>query len=304
MPSQEAMTWSEELFADAGRGIELCHQMVGEEADPPLILIAGIGSQMVSWPDGFCFGLARQGFRVIRFDNRDCGRSTWLPELGVPSVQAAWARELADPPYLLADMALDAANLLEALGHEAAHVVGTSLGGFIAQTLALEHPERVLSLASVMSSTGSGKVGQPTPEAMQALMTRPASDEDGYVEGIVAARRVIGSPGYEMDESLVREIARRSHSRGINPEGTQRQLVASICSGSRERRLAEIGAPTVVLHGTADPLIDVSGGRATAAAIPGAELVLIDGWGHDLPEALWERIGDAIAANAARGASG
>jgi pimeloyl-ACP methyl ester carboxylesterase len=223
-----------------------------------------------------------------------------LTELGVPSVQAAWAGELADPPYLLSDMATDAAGLLEALGYEAAHVVGISLGGFIAQTLAIDQPARVRSLASVMSSTGSGKVGQATPAALEALMTRPAQDAQGYAAGIVAARRAIGSPEFEMDESLVREIALRAHARGINPEGTQRQLVASICSGSRAERLPEIGAPTVVLHGAADPLIDVSGGRATAGAIPGSELIVIDGWGHDLPAALWDRIGDAIAANAAR----
>jgi pimeloyl-ACP methyl ester carboxylesterase len=294
------LTWSEELFADVGRGIELCYQTVGAESDPPMLLVMGIGSQMVSWPDGFCETLARRGFRVIRFDNRDCGRSTWLTEAGVPSVTKAWNRELDDPPYLFADMAADCAGLLGALGYDAAHVVGSSLGGFVAQTLAIEHPETVRSLASMMSSTGSADVGQPTPRALEALMTRPASDAETYVEGVVAARRVIGSAGFEMDEALVREIARRAHARGVNPEGTQRQLVASICSGSRARRLPAIDVPTVVLHGTADPLIDVSGGRATAEAIPGAELVLIDGWGHDFPAALWDRIADAIAANAAR----
>ncbi|HEX2129433.1 MAG TPA: alpha/beta hydrolase [Solirubrobacterales bacterium] len=300
MPSEAVLTWSDELFADAGRGIELCYQTLGEESDPPLVLIAGIGSQMVSWPDGFCEALARRGFHVIRFDNRDCGRSTWLTELGVPSVSKAWQRELDDPPYLLSDMAADCAGLLDALGHEAAHVVGISLGGFVAQTLAIEHPDRVASLASVMSSTGSGRVGQATPAALEALMTRPASDLEGYVDGIVAARRVIGSSGFEMDEALVRELAARAHGRGLNPEGTQRQLVASICSGNRTERLVQISAPTVVLHGADDPLIDVSGGRATAEAIPGAELVVIDGWGHDLPGALWERIADAIAANGER----
>ena len=300
MSPEAVLTWSDELFADAGRGIELCYQALGDEADPPLLLIAGIGSQMVSWPDGFCDVLARRGFRVIRFDNRDCGRSTWLAELGVPSVQAAWAGELADPPYLLSDMATDAASLLAALGYDDAAVVGISLGGFVAQTLAIEHPERVRSLASVMSSTGSGKVGQATPAALEALMTRPAQDARGYADGIVAARRVIGSPEFEMDEALVREIALHAHARGLNPEGTQRQLVASICSGSRAHRLPEIQAPTVVLHGAEDPLIGVSGGRATADAIPGSELIVIDGWGHDLPAALWERIAEAIASNASR----
>ena len=294
------LTWSDELFADAGRGIELCYQTLGAESDPPMLLVAGIGSQMVNWPDGLCEALADRGFRVVRFDNRDCGRSTWLTELGVPSVSKAWQRELDDPPYLLSDMAADCAGLLDVLGNHAAHVVGISLGGFVAQTLAIEHPRRVLTLASVMSSTGSGQVGQPTPAALEALMTRPGTGLEGYVEGIVAARRVIGSPGYEMDEGLVRELATRAHRRGINPDGTQRQLVASICSGNRTERLGEVGVPTVVLHGADDPLIDVSGGRATAAAIPGADLVVIEGWGHDLPRALWSRIADAIVANAGR----
>ena len=302
--SSEVLTWSEERFADAGRGIELCYQTLGDERAEPALLIAGIGSQMVNWPEGFCEALARRGFHVIRFDNRDCGRSTWLGDAGVPSVQKAWAGELEDAPYLLSDMAGDAVGLLDALGHAAAHVVGISLGGFVAQTLAIEHPDRVRSLASVMSSTGSAQVGQPTPAALEALMTRAPDDASGYAEAIVAARRVIGSTGYEMDEALVRTLALRAHERGINPEGTQRQLVASICSGSRTHRLSEISAPTVVLHGAADPLIDVSGGRATAEAIPDAELVVLEGWGHDLPAALWGRLAEAIAANAARIVSG
>lgn len=300
MSSEAVLTWSEELFADAGRGIELCYQTLGPETDPPMLLVMGIGSQMIYWPEGFCEGLARRGFRVIRFDNRDCGRSTRLDDAGVPSVTAALAKQLDDPPYLLADMAADCAGLLDALGYDAAHVVGVSLGGFVAQTLAIERPDRVLSLASMMSSTGSGEVGQPHPEALEILMTRPAPDPARYADGLVAARRVIGSPGFALDEAWVRDLAARAFARGLNPNGTQRQLVAAICSGSRAPRLAEISAPTVVLHGEADPLIDVSGGRATAEAIPGAELILIEGWGHDLPAALWGRIAHALTANAAR----
>lgn len=300
MTSEVALTWSEELFADAGRGIELCYQTVGGETDPPVLLIMGIGSQMIAWPDGFCEEIARRGYRVIRFDNRDSGRSTWLKDLGVPSVSEAWRREPDDPPYLLSDMAADCAGLLDALGYTATHVVGASLGGFIAQTLAIELPERVLSLASIMSSTGSADVGYPTQEAMEVLMTRPATDPTAYADGLVAARRVIGSPGFELDEDWVRDLAARAFARGTNPDGTQRQLVAAIRSGSRAGRLPEIAAPTVVLHGTADPLIDASGGRATAAAVPGAELVLIEGWGHDFPAAVWGKVADVIAANARR----
>ena len=292
--------WSEEKFADVGRGIELCFQTVGDPEAAPMLLIMGIGSQMIAWPDEFCERLAARGFHVIRFDNRDAGRSTWLTELGVPSVTKAWQKQLDDPPYLFSDMAGDAVGLLDALGIEAAHVVGTSLGGFVAQTLAIEQPERVLSLASVMSSTGSGDVGQPSEAAMQVLMSAPPDDAEGLAEFMVRARRVIGSTGFEHDEEWIRETARSSHRRGLNPDGTQRQLVASICSGSRHERLARITAPTVVLHGTADSLIDASGGRATAEAIPGAELVLIEGWGHDWPRGLWDRIAEAIATNTER----
>lgn len=294
------MTWSEEQFADVGRGIEICFQTLGDADAPPILLIMGIGSQMVAWPDGFCALLSDRGYRVIRFDNRDCGHSTLLGERGTPSVSKALTRELDDPPYLFTDMAADCAGLLEALGIDAAHVVGLSLGGFVAQTLAIEHPSRVLSLASVMSSTGSGEVGQPHPEALEVLMTRPAADLAGYIEGMVAGRKVIGSPGFPSDEDWLRATGELVHERGLNPDGTQRQLVASICSGNRSESLRELDVPTVVVHGTADILIDPSGGRATAAAIPGAELVLIDGWGHDLPPGVWERLVGAITANIER----
>lgn len=301
----EAANWTAERRLAVGHGIELCYQELGERRHPPVVLVMGLGSQMVNWPDGFCELLAGHGLRVVRFDNRDCGRSTWLAHLGVPSVRAAMERKLAEPPYVLSDMAADVAGLLDALGLDSAHVVGASLGGFVAQTLAIERPERVRSLISISSSTGARSVGYPTPEAMRVLMTRPASDRDGYIEGLLTARRVIGSPGFEMDDALVREIAGRAFDRGINPDGTQRQLVASICSGRRTERLGVVTAPTLVMHGSDDPLIHVSGGRATAAAIPGARLVEIEGWGHDLPPALWERIAQEIAAHvaAAEGAS-
>ena len=213
---------------------------------------------------------------------------------------AAWEKRLDDPPYLFTDMADDCAGLLDALAIESAHVVGASLGGFVGQTFAFEHPARVRSLASVMSSTGSGRVGQPHPEALEVLMTAPPPELGPYVENMVAARRVIGSKGIEQDEGWVREMARRTFERGLNPAGTQRQLVASICSGDRTECLRRISAPTVVLHGTDDTLIDPSGGVATAEAIPGAELILIDGWGHDMPSAVWPRLADAIDANARR----
>ena len=294
------VAWSQERFVDVGGGIELCHQTLGDERDQALLLVMGLASQSIDWPDGLCELLAERGFRVIRFDNRDAGRSTWLAGAGVPSLAAAWRGELRDPPYLLSDMAADCAGLLDALGVDAAHVAGASLGGFVAQTLAIEAPERVLSLASIMSSTGSGRVGQPHPHAIEALMSRPPEDRDAYVEWSVRMRDAIGSENLGRDDAEVRAMAARRHARGVNPEGAQRQLVASICSANRTARLGEIPAPAVVLHGTADPLIDVSGGRATAAAISDAQLVLIDGWAHDLPPGVWERVADAIASNAAR----
>lgn len=292
--------WSNEERADVGRGIEICFQTMGAAEAPPMLLVMGIGSQMIAWPDGLCELLAGRGYRVIRFDNRDAGRSTWLSELGLPSVTEAWEKRLDDPPYLFTDMAADSAGLLDALEIESAHVVGASLGGFVAQTLAFEYPGRVRSLASVMSSTGSGRVGQPHPEALEVLMATPPREVDALVEFLVGARRVIGSTVIEPDEAWVRAMARRAFERGLNPAGTRRQLVASICSGDRTARLGEIAAPTVVLHGADDKLIDPSGGVATAEAIPGAELLVIEGWGHDLPPGVWPRLVDAIDANARR----
>ena len=283
--------------------IELAYETIGGPAGQPMLLIMGLAAQMILWPDGLCRRFADRGFFVIRFDNRDCGRSTVLDRAGRPSLQAVLARR-ARPPYELTDMAADAAGLLDHLGITAAHVVGASLGGMIAQTLAIERPERVLSLASIMSTTGNGRVGQPTPEALEVLMTRPPLDDrSAFVESTIAARAVIGSRGLERDEEWTRAIAGRSFDRGIHPDGTLRQLAASIASRNRTERLRQIDVPTVVIHGTDDPLIDASGGRATAEAIPGAELVLIDGMGHDLPPAAWDRIVDAVAANAARSAA-
>ena len=182
--------WSEERFADVGRGIELCYQELGDPEAPPVLMIMGIGSQMIAWPDGFCALLAGRGYRLVRFDNRDAGRSTWLPELGVPSVTEAFEKRLDDPPYLFTDMAGDCAGLLDALDLERVHVIGASLGGFVAQTFAIEHPSRVGSLTSLMSSTGAGDVGQPHPEALEVLMAKPPDDVEGLIESMIAGRKV------------------------------------------------------------------------------------------------------------------
>jgi len=291
---------SPEAIERAGE-VELCYQTIGEPGDPPMLMVMGLAAQMYWWPDGLCDLLVRHGFRLIRFDNRDCGGSSVLDALGAPSLQAALAGADGAAPYTLSELAGDAVRLLDALGIAAAHVVGASMGAMIAQALAIEHPDRVLSLASIMGTTGERSVGRPTAAAQEVLMRAPPLDDrDAYVESVVAARAVIGSHGLERDEAWTREIAGRSFDRGVRPDGTLRQLVAIIASGDRTAALRRLLVPTVVIHGTDDALIDASGGRATAAAIPGADFVLIEGMGHDLPPAAWGQITDAITANAAR----
>lgn len=294
------MVLSDERLASVGE-VELAYQTIGERSDPPMLLVMGLASQMIGWPDAFCELLADRGFFVIRFDNRDCGRSTVLDGAGTPSTGDALDGGSAAVPYTLSGMAGDAAGLLDALEVSAAHVVGVSMGGMIAQTLAIEQPERVLSLASIMSTTGDPSVGQATPAAQAVLFRRPPLDDrEAFAEEIVNVRAVIGSQGLERDEEWSCEVARKAFDRGIHPDGTLRQIAAILASGDRSDALRALDVPTVVIHGRDDPLIGVSGGEATAAAIPDAELVLIDGMGHDLPPAVWERIVEAIAANAAR----
>jgi pimeloyl-ACP methyl ester carboxylesterase len=213
---------------------------------------------------------------------------------------AAALGDTSSASYTLDEMADDCAGLLDHLGVEAAHVVGASQGGMIAQTLAIRHRERVLSLASIMSTTGDRAVGQPHPEALPALMTTPPADRAGFADFVVGTWRVIGSPGFDPDEEALRARAAAVYDRGIHPDGTARQLVAILASGDRTEALRRLDLPTVVIHGTEDPLIDVSGGEATAAAIPDARLELIPGMGHDLPRQLWPRFVDLIAENAAR----
>jgi pimeloyl-ACP methyl ester carboxylesterase len=290
---------SEERFARVGE-LDLCWQQFGEDTDPPLLMIMGLGAQMILWPDEVCELIAAESFRVIRFDNRDAGRSTVLADAPTGTVPRALMGDIPEGAYSLSDMAGDAAGLLDALGIEAAHVVGSSLGGMIAQTLAIEHPERVLSLASIMATTCDRSVGEASQAGIEALTAAPPPDRDGYVATLLEARRKIGSPGFSFDEERSRQIARRSFDRGFHPKGTVRQTIAIILSGDRTERLAEIKVPTVVIHGEDDPLIGVSGGRATAAAIPGAKLVVIPGMGHDWPGGVWEQVAGEIVTNARR----
>ena len=282
-------------------GVDLTYETVGNPDDPALLLIMGLGAQLIDWPADFCSGLAAHGLHVVLFDNRDAGLSTAFDDLGVPDVPAILGGDPSTVPYLLADMAADAAGLLKELGIARAHVVGASMGAMIAQQLTVDHPDLVVSLCSIMSTTGDRRVGRSTPEAGAALMRPRADTREEIIAGAIASSRVIGSPGYPATEEWLQQRAAAKYDRSFRPAGTQRQFAAILASPDRTAALGSVTAPTLVIHGEDDPLINVSGGRATAAAVPGAELLVIPGMGHDLPSALWPQIIDAIAANAARG---
>lgn len=277
-------------------GIELAYETFGERSDPPLFLVMGLGAQMIAWPEDFCHELAGRGLFVVRFDNRDVGESQWLDDAGVPDLQACFAGDTSSAPYDLAEMARDVVGLIDALGFDSVHLAGASLGGMIAQTAAIQFPERLRSLISIMSTSGERSVSQPTPEAQAVLTRAPARTREESIENTVQAAHVIGSTELGIDDDLVRERAGRSWDRGYNPAGVARQLGAIYRSGNRTEGLRGVRLPALVIHGEADPLIPVAGGRATAAAIEGAELVTIPGMGHDFPRAAWERITGAIAA--------
>ena len=281
-------------------GVEIAYETFGDPTDETMLLIMGLGVQMLGWDEQLCTALAGRGYHVVRFDNRDVGLSTKVEGGPRPDLMAAIAGDASTASYTLEDMADDCAGLLDALGVRAAHVIGASQGGMIAQTLAIRHPERVLSLVSIMSTTGAREVGQPHPEALPALLTRPPADKEGFVDFVVAAWRVIGSPGFEADEGALRARAAASYDRGIFPDGTSRQLLAILASGDRTQALRTLDVPTTVIHGTDDILVDVSGGKATADAIPGARLELIEGMGHDLPAQLWPRFVELIVETAER----
>ncbi len=293
------LTLSEERLIPSN-GIELAYQEVGDPAAAPLLLIMGLGTQMLGWDDEFCVQLAERGFRAIRFDNRDIGHSTMLDEAGVPKRVDLFRGRRETAAYLLRDMAADALGLMDHLEIESAHVVGVSMGGMIAQTLAIEHAERVRSLVSMMSTTGSRRVGTPTLKAFGLMLAKAPRSREAYTEQIVKTFRIVGSPAYETDEEHLRELAGRMYDRSHNPRGILRQMHAITASGDRTAALRKLDLPTTVIHGTRDPLIRPSGGRATARAIPGARLRIVEGMGHDLPRALWPLFIGEIADTAAR----
>ena len=287
----------------SANGIEIEYETFGDQTKPAILLIMGLGVQMLGWDERFCNTLADRGFFVIRYDNRDVGLSTHT-EGPVPNPLELMGGNFSSASYTLDDMAGDAAGLLDHLGIAAAHVVGVSMGGMIAQTLAAKHPDRVLSLTSIMSTTGNSEVGQPKQEALVALITPMPGDRDGYVDGTVKAFGVIASPGYPPDEERLRALIGASYDRSYNPIGFLRQLAGIMKSGDRTEALRQIKAPTLVIHGEDDPLIVKSGGEATAQAIPGAKLVTIPGMGHDLPPELWPQFIDEIVENTERAAVG
>jgi pimeloyl-ACP methyl ester carboxylesterase len=290
---------SEERLAPVS-GIEIAYQEAGDPDAPPLMLVMGLGTQMLGWDEELCGLLAERGFRVVRFDNRDIGHSTMLEAAGVPSRLDLFVGRRESAAYLLSDMANDTIGLMDHLGIDSAHIVGASMGGMIGQSLAIEHTERVRSLVSIMSTTGSRRVGTPTLEAFGALLAKAPKGRDAYIERIVKTFKVIGSPAYPMDEPRFRELAGRLYDRSHNPRGVLRQMHAISASGDRTAALRKLKLPATVIHGTRDSLVRPSGGRATARAIPGARLRIVEGMGHDLPRALWPTFVGEIADTASR----
>lgn len=277
--------------------IEIAYELQGR--GKPLLLIMGIGAQLVLWPDELIERFVSRGFQVLRFDHRDVGKSTWLPQLGRPDIVRLLGRAAlglpVKAPYDLADMARDITGLMDAVGWPQAHVVGVSMGGMLAQQLAIDAPARVTSLSSLMSTPGERLVSLPSPRALQALFAPRAQNLAQAEEWFIHFTQVVGGPAYPVDPQRVREIARRSYERGTNPDGFLRHFAAILAGGDRTAALRRLQVPALVMHGTADPLVPLRAGRATAQAIPGARLREIEGWGHSLPPGVWDLLVDEIA---------
>ncbi|WEB38180.1 alpha/beta fold hydrolase [Streptomyces yunnanensis] len=289
-------------IVDVSRGVSLAYETFGDPCDAPVLLVMGFGAQMIAWHEDLCRALAERGRYVVRYDNRDCGLSTTFDDhpvdMGrfIAAVSSGDLRSaLAMVPYTLQDMADDGLGLLTALGIERAHVVGSSMGGMIAQTMAISHPERVLTLTSMMSSTGESAYGQSSPEARAVLFSPKPADREGYIAA--ADRELLWASKRYGNTAVLRELAARSYDRYYYPAGVGRQLGAMILSGSRADALKELRVPTLVIHGLDDTLIDPSGGQRTADLVPGATLLLIPDMGHDRPRELWPEIVDALEAH-------
>jgi pimeloyl-ACP methyl ester carboxylesterase len=285
-----------ELRKVPANGIEIAYETFGERDALPMLLVMGLGTQMVAWPDQLCQDLADRGHYVVRFDNRDVGASTHLHGVQAPPLRSIVSRRRR-PPYTIDDMAQDALGLIDALDLGPVHLVGASMGGFIAQTVALRHPERLRCLTLIMSSTGSRRVGQADPRLIGRLMSRPAVlDAEQAMAAVLDTFRAIGSKGYELDEDRLRRIGALSFARGYDPAGYRRQLAAVVAQVNRTAALRQLQLPTLVMHGLQDPLVAASGGLALARIIRGARFVGFSGMGHDLPTELWPEFADHIAA--------
>jgi pimeloyl-ACP methyl ester carboxylesterase len=279
-------------------GIDLCYEIFGDANAEPMLLIMGLGAQMILWDDDFCRQLAARGFRVIRFDNRDIGQSGKLtggkPLTAIELLKLRFLKIPVAATYKLRDMAQDTIGLMDVLGIKSAHIVGASMGGMIAQEIAISFPQRVRSLTSIMSTTGNPKVPGPSREATAVLMAPPPATRDEFLVRFAQTWKVLRVGSFPEDERLDRSRAERIFERGLNPAGVGRQLRAILASGSRKERLRSVKAPTLVIHGTIDPLVSPEGGKDTAASIPGAKLLMIAGMGHAIPLPMWPQIIDAI----------
>ena len=282
-------------------GIQIEYDTIGDPACPPLLLIMGLGGQLIHWDEDFCRQLAARDLFVIRFDNRDTGLSTRFEAAGLPDMAALLDARLQvqsiQAPYGLDDMAEDAAKLLETLDIEKAHICGSSMGGMIAQLLALRHPQRLLSLTSIYSTTGNPDLPQSQPAAMEALLTPQPVERQAYIDFNVTTMKAIAGTGFPFDEQFIRRVSARAYDRAFYPSGVGRQMMAVIAQQDRTAALGSVTVPTLVVHGTADPLVPAAHGQATADAIPGAQLLLVEGMGHDLPhiKGPWPQVIDAVA---------
>jgi pimeloyl-ACP methyl ester carboxylesterase len=286
----------------SANAIRIQYETFGDPSSPPILLIVGLGGQLIYWDEEFCRRLAEAGRYVIRFDNRDAGLSTKFDDAGVPDIMDVLGKlmsgQAVTPPYTIEDMAADAVGLLDALNIERAHLCGMSMGGMIAQTVAIRYPRRVLSLTSIYSTTGNPDLPQPKPEVMGLLLTPPPQEREPFIEFNLNLFRAITGPRFGFDEEWVRQMVARSFDRAFCPQGTARQLVAILTQGNRKNALKGVSVPALVIHGDADPLVSVEGGKDTAGALPGAELKIIEGMGHDLPHGeVWAQIAKDIIAH-------